>query len=144
MDQLIVEGGQQLAGTITPAGNKNAAQPALIATLLTDDEVILRNVPDIMDIRTILEILEEIGVSVTRMSPNEVSIRAGSLQKTSLHPALCKQVRGAFMFAGPLVARHGQAAIPRPGGDRIGRRRIDAHIQALEAMGAEVSAEQIY
>ncbi|MBT3346169.1 MAG: UDP-N-acetylglucosamine 1-carboxyvinyltransferase [Gemmatimonadetes bacterium] len=144
MDQLIVEGGHQLAGTITPSGNKNAAQPALIATLLTDDEVILRNVPDIRDIRTILEILAEIGVNVTRLGPNEISIRASGLQKTSLDPALCKRVRGAFMFAGPLVARHGHATIPRPGGDRIGRRRIDAHIQALEAMGAEVATEHIY
>jgi UDP-N-acetylglucosamine 1-carboxyvinyltransferase len=144
MDQLIVTGGKQLRGTVTPSGNKNAAQPTLIATLLTDEDVTLRNVPDIMDIRTIVEILEEIGVRVTRRGPNELTINAGSLKKTALPADLCRKVRGAFMFAGPLVARHGEATIPRPGGDRIGRRRIDSHIQALEAMGAEVDTDQIY
>ncbi len=144
MDQLIVEGGKQLRGTVTPSGNKNAAQPALIATLLTDEDVTLRNVPDIRDIRTIVEILEDIGVRVSRLGPNEVTLNASSLNKTSLQPELCRKVRGAFMFAGPLVSRHGEASVPRPGGDRIGRRRIDAHIQALEAMGVVVEADQIY
>ncbi|MBT4099246.1 MAG: UDP-N-acetylglucosamine 1-carboxyvinyltransferase [Gemmatimonadetes bacterium] len=144
MDQLIVTGGKQLRGTVTPSGNKNAAQPTLIATLLTDEDVTLRNVPDIMDIRTIVEILQDIGVQVTRRGPNELTINAGSLNKTALPADLCRKVRGAFMFAGPLVARHGEATIPRPGGDRIGRRRIDSHIQALEAMGAEVDTDQIY
>ena len=144
MEQFIIEGGARLEGTITPAGNKNAALPALIATLLTDEDVVLRNLPDILDIRTIVEILEDLGVQVTRLGPNELSIRATAPIRTTPQPDLCRNVRGAFMFAGPLVARHGEATIPRPGGDRIGRRRVDPHIQALEAMGAEVRTSQIH
>lgn len=115
MEQFIIEGGARLEGTITPAGNKNAALPALIATLLTDEDVVLRNLPDILDIRTIVEILEDLGVQVTRLGPNELSIRATAPIRTTPQPDLCRNVRGAFMFAGPLVAppRRGDDSPPR-------------------------------
>jgi UDP-N-acetylglucosamine 1-carboxyvinyltransferase len=113
MELFVIEGGTRLEGTITPAGNKNAALPALIATLLTDEDIVLRNLPDILDIRTILEILEDLGVQVTRLGPNELSIRATAPIRTSPQPDLSRNVRGAFMFAGGCPPRTGDDSPPR-------------------------------
>jgi UDP-N-acetylglucosamine 1-carboxyvinyltransferase len=144
MSQFIVEGGRPLSGTIRPAGNKNELQPAFAACLLTDEEITLHNVPDTNDRAVFLAILRDIGVLAEEPSPNTLKICAGSLNSTSLNKDLCRKVRGAFMFSGPLLARHGSATVPRPGGDKIGRRRVDTHIMALEALGAKVYTNHIY
>lgn len=144
MSQFIVEGGHPLSGTIRPAGNKNEFQPALAASLLTDQEVILHNVPDTNDRATFLAIMRDIGVTVEEPDSHTLKIRAGSLNSTTLNRDLCRKVRGGFMFSGPLLARHGRATVPRPGGDKIGRRRVDTHILAFEALGAKVHTNHIY
>lgn len=144
MDQFVIEGGHPLSGTVTPSGNKNAALPALAATLLTDEDVILRNVPAIGDIATTIEILKDIGVQVRETGVKELTLCARDVDKTNLRADLCAKVRGGFMLSGPLVARHGHARIPRPGGDKIGRRRVDTHLQAMEALGARIHTNHIY
>jgi len=144
MSQFIVEGGHPLSGTIRPAGNKNELQPALAASLLTDEVITLHNVPLTNDRATLIEIMRGIGVSVEEPEPYTLKICAGSLHSTSLDKDLCRKVRGGFMFSGPLLARHGRATVPRPGGDKIGRRRVDTHILALEALGAKIHTNHIY
>lgn len=144
MEQFVIEGGHKLSGTIVPAGNKNAAQPLLAATLLTDEPVVLKNVPQIGDIKCIIEILRDLGVSVDETNDHELTVCAAGLHKTSLRQDLCRKVRGSFMFAGPLLGRHGTATIPRPGGDRIGRRRVDTHLIALANLGADIHTNHIY
>jgi UDP-N-acetylglucosamine 1-carboxyvinyltransferase len=144
MEQFVIEGGHPLSGTVTPSGNKNAALPALAATLLTDEAVVLKNVPRIGDILTVIEILKDIGVSIRETGENELTVCARGLEKTSLRADLCRKVRGGFVLSGPLVARHGHARIPRPGGDKIGRRRVDTHLQAMEALGARIHTNHIY
>jgi UDP-N-acetylglucosamine 1-carboxyvinyltransferase len=144
MEQFVIEGGQKLSGTVVPAGNKNAAQPLLAATLLTDEPVVIKNVPQIGDIACFIEILRDLGVSVDETGSHELTVCAAGLNKTSLRTELCRKVRGSFMFAGPLLARHGEAVIPRPGGDRIGRRRVDTHLIALSSLGADIHTNHIY
>ena len=144
MEQLVIEGGYPVSGEITPAGNKNAAQAVLAATLLTDEEVILNNVPEIGDIACITEILQDLGVEVRPSGPRQLTVCARSVRKTRLRPDLSRKVRGSFLFSGPLLARFGEATVPRPGGDKIGRRRVDTHLLALEAFGAQVSTNHLY
>jgi UDP-N-acetylglucosamine 1-carboxyvinyltransferase len=144
MSKFIVEGGRPLSGTIRPAGNKNELQPVFAACMLTDEEITLHNVPDTNDRAVFLALMGDIGVCVQEPSPNTLKICAGSLNSTSLNKDLCRKVRGAFMFSGPLLARYGSATVPRPGGDKIGRRRVDTHIKALEALGAKVHTNHIY
>ncbi|MCH2666164.1 UDP-N-acetylglucosamine 1-carboxyvinyltransferase [bacterium] len=144
MSQFIVEGGHPLSGTIRPAGNKNELQPALAASLLTDEEITLKNVPDTNDRATLIAIMRDIGVRVDEPDAHTLKICAGSLNSTSLNKDLCRKVRGGFMFSGPLLARHGKATVPRPGGDKIGRRRVDTHILALKALGAKIHTNHIY
>ena len=144
MSQFIVEGGRPLSGTIRPAGNKNELQPVLAACLLTDEEITLKNVPDTKDREVFLALMRGIGVTVEEPDPHTLKVCAASLNSTSLDKVLCRQVRGGFMFSGPLLARHGSATIPRPGGDKIGRRRVDTHILALEALGAKIHTNHIY
>jgi len=144
MDQFVIEGGHPLSGTIVPAGNKNAAQPLLAATLLTEDPVVLKNVPQIGDIDIIVDILRDLGAEISYSGDHELTICTRSVEKTTLRTDLCRKVRGSFMFAGPLLGRFGQATIPRPGGDRIGRRRVDTHVLALEGLGAQVYTNHIY
>ncbi len=144
MERFLIEGGYPLSGTISPAGNKNAAQALLAATLLTREEVVLKNVPDTGDIACIVEILRDLGVSVGVPAPHELVVSARSIKKTALRSDLCRKVRGGFMFSGPLLARCGEATVPRPGGDKIGRRRVDSHIMALEALGARISTNHVY
>ncbi len=139
MQRLIVEGGHSLKGTVVPSGNKNSAQPILAACLLTDEQVTLDNVPRIRDVETIISILQKIGVDVSfQKEQNRVTVRAKSLDATELDPELCELARGSVTLAGPMLARCGRVRLPRPGGDKIGRRRIDTHILALRQMGARI------
>jgi len=134
-----VRGGQRLQGDIRPAGNKNEALPAVAAALLTDEEVVLHNLPDILDVRWMLELAEQLGARVDRRSRNEVAICSAGLNGEALDPLLSERIRGSFLLAAPLLARLGEARLPRPGGDRIGRRRVDTHLLALASLGAEFS-----
>jgi len=137
MERFIIEGGISLKGTIVPSGNKNAAFPLVSAALLTDEPVTLRNLPNIGDVRTMLAIVEDLGVEVTRHGNHEVTIRAREINKTVPDPELFGHIRGALVLMGSVLARQGRIDMPRPGGDQIGRRRIDTHLLALEQLGAK-------
>lgn len=140
MDRLLIEGGQPISGTLVPSGNKNAALPLLAACLLTDEPVVLRNMPDIGDIHTMAEILADIGVDVEQLDSHSWRIRAGYIRTNELSPDLFGRIRGSITLAGPLLARTGAVGMPPPGGDVIGRRRVDTHFLALGALGAEVDS----
>ena len=144
MEQFVIEGGHPLSGTVVPSGNKNAAQPLLAATLLTEEPVVLKNVPDIGDIAVIVEILRDLEAEVRYSGDHELTICTRGVRKSVLRADLCRKVRGSFMFAGPLLGRFGKATIPRPGGDRIGRRRVDTHLIALEELGVRIYTNNIY
>ena len=133
-----VIGGQRLSGSITPAGNKNEALPAIAAALLTEQTVVLENIPDILDVRAMLALAEQLGATVERRGPNTVAITAAGLADGGLDRELSSRIRGSFLLAAPLLVRAGRAAMPRPGGDRIGRRRVDTHLLALTGLGAEL------
>jgi UDP-N-acetylglucosamine 1-carboxyvinyltransferase len=144
VEKFVIEGGRRLSGTLVPGGNKNEALPALAATLLTDQPVTLRNVPRIRDVEVMCTVIEHLGASVEWLGPNEVRICAANLDGDRLDAELCRRVRASILFAGPMVARLGRVALPPPGGDVIGRRRVDTHFQVLAALGAAVNAERIY
>ena len=135
--QFIVEGGNKLSGSIRPAGNKNAALPIVAAALLAEDEVILENVPRIRDIETLVELCRSVGASMEWTERNTLTVNAKSIEASTLDPALCAKIRGAILLAGPLLARCGGLRLPPPGGDVIGRRRLDTHFLALEALGVK-------
>lgn len=136
MSRFVIRGGRRLSGELAPAGNKNAALPMLTACLLTDEPVTLRNVPMIADVHVMLELLELVGVDI-RVEGRTVVLCARRVRRTRLDRSLCKRVRASILFAGPLLARAGRATIPPPGGDVIGRRRVDTHLSALRALGAK-------
>jgi UDP-N-acetylglucosamine 1-carboxyvinyltransferase len=138
MEKFVIEGGVPLTGTIVPAGNKNGALPILAACLLTGDEVILRNVPRISDVETMTLLLETLGARVQWLGPGEVSIDASSVDRHKVDRELSERIRASFLVAGPLLARFGRAHMPPPGGDVIGRRRLDPHLDAFRALGATV------
>lgn len=138
---FIIEGGHRIEGTVRPNGNKNAALPLLAATLLTEEEVVLHNVPDIVDVRVLLELLESVGATVGWDGKGTVRVQARQLSEQDPPEAACKRIRASMLLAGPLVARRGHVALPPPGGDVIGRRRLDTHVLALSALGAEVQAD---
>jgi len=133
-----IEGGHAISGTIRPSGNKNAALPLIAATLLTDEEVLLRNVPDIRDVAALSSILDGLGVTVSRREPGVCAFKADRVNGNDPDPEACRSIRASILLAGPLVARHGHVRLPLPGGDVIGRRRIDTHVLALEALGVRV------
>jgi UDP-N-acetylglucosamine 1-carboxyvinyltransferase len=133
-----VRGGGALKGTIRPAGNKNAALPILAATLLADGPCELENVPRIRDVESMLELLAHLGASVEWFGPNAVRIDTRGVQAKPLDPHLCARIRASILLAGPMLARFGRVTLPPPGGDVIGRRRVDTHFLALEHLGAEV------
>ncbi|MBE0408729.1 MAG: UDP-N-acetylglucosamine 1-carboxyvinyltransferase [Anaerolineales bacterium] len=137
MDKFIIEGKYPLKGDVTPSGNKNAALPMLAACLLTDEEVTLNNVPDIQDVETMRMLLESLGVRVTHSGSHTWKIQAKEVRPADLDPDLCRRIRASILLAGPMVARIGGLFLPPPGGDVIGRRRVDTHILALESLGAE-------
>jgi UDP-N-acetylglucosamine 1-carboxyvinyltransferase len=138
MQKFVIEGGVPLSGTIVPAGNKNGALPILAAALLTDEEVVLRNVPRISDVDAMLGLLASLGAEVTWSAPGEVSVNAASVDHTEIDRELGERIRASFLLAGPLLARFGRATMPPPGGDVIGRRRLDPHLDAFRALGAVV------
>ena len=136
MERFIITGGAPLSGTVVPAGNKNAALPILAASVLTDGVLEIGNVPRIRDVDSMLEILEGIGVSVSWRGENELSLCGAGVDAAVLEPELAEQIRASFLLAGPLLARLGRAEMPPPGGDFIGRRRLDPHIDGFRALGA--------
>ena len=133
-----VRGGRPLEGNVRPAGNKNAALPILAATLLADGPVELANVPRIRDVESMLALLADLGAELSWTGPNTVSVDTRPARLKPLDPALCSRIRASILFAAPLLARFGRVSLPPPGGDVIGRRRVDTHFLALEALGANV------
>ena len=138
MEKLLIEGGHPISGTFIPSGNKNSALPLMAACLLTDEPVTLHNMPDIGDISTMGEILSDIGVDVEQPGLHTWRVHAQNIRTNSLSPDLFGRIRGSITLAGPLLARTGAVRMPSPGGDVIGRRRVDTHFLALNALGAEV------
>lgn len=138
MNTLYVEGGAPIKGEITISGNKNAVLPMIAAALLTEEKVILKNAPNILDVRVMLEIIETLGVDVD-FSKNIIEITAKKITGSNLSEALCSRVRASILFAAPLVVRCGKATISPPGGDIIGRRRLDGHFYGLRKLGVDVS-----
>ena len=142
MEKFVIEGGVPLSGTILPSGNKNGALPILAACLLTDDEVILRNVPRISDVEAMVMLLRTLGARVEWRGPSEVLIDTSQVHSTEVDPELSERIRASFLLAGPLLARFGTARMPPPGGDVIGRRRLDPHLDAFRALGARVDSHR--
>ena len=142
MEKFVIEGGAPLNGEVAPAGNKNAALPLLAACLLTDQPVILRNVPQIKDVSIMRALIESLGAQVEELDPTSWRITARDLQPADLNPDLCRQIRASILIAGPMTARFDEFKLPSPGGDVIGRRRLDTHILALRALGVDVQYER--
>ena len=142
--QFIVEGGHTLSGTIRPSGNKNAALPIICGALLTPHPVTLENVPRIRDVETLVELIRSAGVEVSWVEKNTLNIRAETVKAAQLDPNLCKKIRASILLAGPLLARCGEIELPPPGGDVIGRRRVDTHFLALERLGASFELEDCF
>jgi UDP-N-acetylglucosamine 1-carboxyvinyltransferase len=144
MDKFVIEGGYPLSGTVFPAGNKNAALPIVAACLLTDEELVLENVPRIRDVDYMLALLDDLGVNVLWRDDHELVLRANQLRSSEVDADLGSKIRASFLLAGPLLARLGEARMPPPGGDVIGRRRLDPHLDALGALGARIEARREY
>ena len=142
MPKFFVEGGRRLSGTIRPAGNKNAALPMLAATLLTEEEVVLENVPAIRDVKTLIELLQMLGADAEWTGPNEVRVCARDVGRKPVDATAATRIRASILLAGPMVARVGEMQLPPPGGDVIGRRRMDTHFLALGKLGAEIGFER--
>ena len=142
MDKFIIEGGVPLNGEVTPAGNKNAALPLVAACLLTDEPVILRNVPRIKDVDVMRNLIESLGAQVEDLDATSWRITARDLRPADLDPDLCRRIRASILVAGPMCARVGDFKISPPGGDVIGRRRLDTHILALRALGVDVEYDR--
>jgi len=141
MEKFVIQGGAPLSGEIVAAGNKNAALPILAASLLTDEELVVRNVPRIRDVDTMLELLEGLGAKVAWTGENEVRLQANAVARTEVDEEPANRIRASFLAAGPLLARYGEAQMPPPGGDTIGRRRLDPHLDAFRDLGARVGGE---
>jgi UDP-N-acetylglucosamine 1-carboxyvinyltransferase len=137
-ESFVIEGGARLSGTVRAAGNKNGALPILAACLLTDESITLTNVPRIRDVDTMLALLADVGADVEWTGVNEVHVRAAGVAKRELDEELCSRMRASFLLAGPLLSRLGAVRVPPPGGDVIGRRRLDPHIHAFAELGAEI------
>jgi UDP-N-acetylglucosamine 1-carboxyvinyltransferase len=142
--RYVVTGGRPLNGTIRPAGNKNAALPVIAASLLADAPVELGNIPRIRDVETLLELIATLGAGVSWRDDGTLVIDPRSVEPRPLDPVLCTRIRASILLAGPLLARFGKVVLPPPGGDVIGRRRIDTHFMALEQLGASVTVGEQY
>ena len=140
MESFIIEGRHRLSGTIAPQGAKNEALEVICATLLTSEEVIIRNVPDILDVNNLIKLLQDIGVKVKKIAPNEFSFQADEVNLDYLESSdfvkKCSSLRGSVLMIGPLLGRFGKATIAKPGGDKIGRRRLDTHFLGFKNLGA--------
>lgn len=141
MEYFEIKGGDAVHGEIITSGNKNEALPVIAASLLSSETVVLDNVPDILDVRKMLEIAEDLGVSVRRINKNKIEINAAHLENKPLDRELCGKVRTSVLFAGPLLARNGEVILPPPGGDVIGRRRLDTHFIGFKQLGADYTVE---
>jgi len=143
MASFIIEGGHPLSGTIKPQGAKNEALQVICASLLTSEEVTLRNIPDIRDVKNLIQLLRDIGVKIRQLSKNDYTFQADSLNLTYLESddfvSKCTELRGSVMMIGPLLARMGKAVITKPGGDKIGRRRLDTHFLGFQKLGAKLN-----
>jgi UDP-N-acetylglucosamine 1-carboxyvinyltransferase len=139
MSEFIIQGGARLYGEVRPAGNKNAALPLIASSLLTTKPVTLHNVPRIRDVMTLLRLLQSLGASVTWSGDHSVTINAAQIDAKRLDPQLCREIRASILLAGPMLGRCGNVTLPPPGGDVIGRRRLDTHFLAFESLGADVS-----
>ena len=144
MESFVIEGGRPLSGRVRAAGNKNAALPVLAASILASGEVRLTNIPRIRDVETMVELLDDLGADVEWTGPNEVRIDGRGVSKTDLDPDLAREIRASFLLAGPLLSRFGHVTVPPPGGDVIGRRRLDTHVHAFTALGAEFKLNGAY
>jgi len=142
--RFLVRGGRPLRGSVRPAGNKNAALPILASTVLADGPMELDNIPRIRDVETMLELLVDLGASAEWIGPNLVRVDARQARPKPLDPRLCARIRASILLAGPLLARFGTVTLPPPGGDVIGRRRVDTHFLALEQLGAAVNVGDRY
>jgi UDP-N-acetylglucosamine 1-carboxyvinyltransferase len=144
MVKYEIEGGYPLRGKVRPSGNKNSALPCIAATLLTDETVVLNNVPDIEDVQVMTEVLESIGSKVERFGDHGIRIQTQDIRQCSVPIEMARQIRASILFAGPLLARCGRATLPPPGGDVIGRRRLDTHFLAFKELGARVDIDGVY
>jgi UDP-N-acetylglucosamine 1-carboxyvinyltransferase len=144
MESFVIEGGHPLNGTVRAAGNKNGALPILAASVLASEQVHLSNVPRIRDVETMVELLADVGAEVEWLGPNDVRVDPAGVSKTDLDPVLAREIRASFLLAGPLLARFGRVSVPPPGGDVIGRRRLDTHVHAFAALGAEFEVDGVY
>ena len=143
-ESFVIEGGRPLNGRVRAAGNKNGALPILAATLLASEPVTLTNVPRIRDVESMTELLEDLGAEVEWIGTNDVRVDSRGVSKTEVDAELSSRIRASFLLAGPLLARFGHAVLPPPGGDVIGRRRLDVHIHAFEQLGAEVTIDRSF
>ena len=137
-ESFVIEGGRPLSGVVRAAGNKNGAMPVIAACLLTREPVVLGNIPRIRDVDTMLALLGDLGAEAEWTGPNEVRVHAEQITRTEVSEALSERIRGSFLLAGPLLARCGHVLVSRPGGDFIGRRPLDTHVHAFQALGADV------
>jgi UDP-N-acetylglucosamine 1-carboxyvinyltransferase len=144
MEKFVIEGGNPLSGEVTPSGNKNAALPLLAACILTDEEVILHNIPFIRDVRDMRQLIESLGVEIVDLGGGSWRVTAREICSADLNPEVCKKIRASILLAGPMTARVGELRLPPPGGDIIGRRRLDTHIVALRALGAKVAYNRMF
>ena len=142
--QYIVEGGRRLSGTIRPSGNKNAALPIVAASLLSEHPITLQNVPRIRDVEALVELVKSVGAKVDWAERNTLKIHAKDVKSAELDPELCRRIRASILLAAPLLARSGQVELPPPGGDVIGRRRLDTHFLALERLGVSFELEDSF
>jgi UDP-N-acetylglucosamine 1-carboxyvinyltransferase len=144
MEQFVIEGSHPLKGEVTPGGNKNAALPLLAACILTDEPVILHNVPDILDVKSMRALLESLGVEFKTIDQHTWHIQAKEVRPADLDPDLCRKIRASILLAGPMTARSGDLHLPPPGGDVIGRRRVDTHLIALRKLGASITYDRSF
>jgi len=143
MDEFVIEGGVPLRGEVMPSGNKNGALPLLAACLLTDEPITLRNIPQIRDVQAMRKLIESLGSQVEDLDTNTWRITTRNVDASNVDPDLCRRIRASILLAGPVVARAGSLRLPPPGGDVIGRRRLDTHIFALRALGARVTYDRV-
>src|SRR2546426_7499014 len=143
-DRFVIEGGHPIGGEVTPSGNKNEALPLLAASLLVSGSVVIDNVPRIRDVSTLIELIRPLGVDIEWSGEHTVTVPAGGLRESRPDASLASEIRASFLLAAPLLARTGLAVLPRPGGDKIGRRRLDTHLLALRELGASITLDDAY